>query len=330
MAPKRALAIVSSNASKGKRPKVAKTSSIKWKTSKVAKSSNNKGKRPIMEKNVEVRKKATFDRATFTTPELAQRFNLHFANRIVIPSRNVDFSKLSYFQFDRLFTRMGWLPIVFVKEFLYPRRLYGYQKAGRPTSHSLTVLSRILQHMISYIFIPQGGHRDDVSFLEAFLVDSILSERKINMDYIIFWHMKACSLSEDSMLPYDMFITKIVKYFNVNLRNKTDGKKLKSFDTYDWVSLRRMHFVCKKYSLWGNKSVPPSEVDVFSDDEFSNEENENEGIKERGTKNENATAIPSNDGVGAKAVVDHPSQLLGTWLRHRITSMPKLASLVHA
>uniref|UniRef100_F6HES2 Uncharacterized protein n=1 Tax=Vitis vinifera TaxID=29760 RepID=F6HES2_VITVI len=43
------------------------------------------------------------------------------------------------------------------------------------------------------------------------------------MGYIIFQHMKACSLSEDSVLPYDMFITKIVKYFNVNLRNETDG-----------------------------------------------------------------------------------------------------------
>ena len=141
---------------------------------------------------------------------------------------------------------MGWLPIVFMKEFLYPRvvkcfyysmkfedegpisttvngvqinldvaqlcqildipnegaclyeakkwprveglkptkaiqRLYGYQKSGRPTSHSLTVLSRILQHMILYIFIPKRGHRDNVSFLEAFLVDNILTERNINM-----------------------------------------------------------------------------------------------------------------------------------------------------
>ena len=66
------------------------------------------------------------------------------------------------------------------------------------------------------------------------------------MGYIIFRHMKACSLSEDLVLPYGMFITKIVKYFNVNLCNKTDRKKLKSFDTYDWASLRRRHFVQKK------------------------------------------------------------------------------------
>ena len=81
------------------------------------------------------------------------------------------------------------------------------------------------------------------------MVDNILTERKIYMGYIIFCHMKACSLSEDSLLPYGMFITKIVKYLNVNLCNKTNKKKLKSFDTYDRVSLRRMYFVQKKDGL---------------------------------------------------------------------------------
>ncbi|WJZ84570.1 hypothetical protein VitviT2T_004170 [Vitis vinifera] len=45
------------------------------------------------------------------------------------------------------------------------------------------------------------------------------------MGCIIFRHMKACSLSEDSVFAYGMFITKIVKYFNMNLRNETDGAK---------------------------------------------------------------------------------------------------------
>ncbi|KAJ9709370.1 hypothetical protein PVL29_001037 [Vitis rotundifolia] len=249
-------------ATKEQRLEVARTSGSKQKTPEVAKSSANKGKRATIDQNV----------------ELAQRFNLHFANRTMIPSRNIDFSKFSYFQFDRLFKRMGWLPIMFVKEFLYPRRLYGCQKGGRPTSHLLTVLSRILQYMIFYNFIPKGGHRDDVPFLEAFLIDSILIERKINMGNIIFRHMKACLLREDSVLPYGMFITKIAKYFNVNLRNKTDSKKLKSFDTYDQASLRHMHFVCKKDAG-------------------------------RDTENENVTAIPLNDDVEAKAVADHPSQI---------------------
>ncbi|KAJ9691570.1 hypothetical protein PVL29_013682 [Vitis rotundifolia] len=300
MAPKRAPAEVSSTANKGKRLEVAKMTGSKRKRLDKAQRNANKGKRVVIDENVEARKKATFNRATFITLELAQRFNLHFHNRTIIPGRNIDFSKLSYFQFDRLFMRMGWLPIVSLKEFLYPRRLCGYKKFGRPTSHSLTVLSRILQYMISYIFIPKRGHRDDVSFLEVFLVDSILTERKINMGYIIFRHMKASSLSEDSVLPYGMFITKIIKYFNVNLRNKTDRKKLKSFDTCDWVSLRCMHF----------SYVPPSEVDVSSDDESSqDEEYENQDVEGRGFENANVTTIPSNDGVGAIVVADHPSQI---------------------
>ncbi|KAJ9693409.1 hypothetical protein PVL29_012259 [Vitis rotundifolia] len=281
---------------------------------------SNKGKRPIIEESFEVCKKATFDRSSFTTPKLAQRFHLHFANWTIIQGRNIDFAKLSYFHFDVLFVRMSWLPIVSVKEIFYPRvvkcfysnmtfkdegpistmingileipnegvclyeakkwprvegfkpaeaiqRLCGYLRSSRPTSHSLTVLSHILQHMISYIFIPKGG---------------------------------PCSNSEDSVFPYGMFVTKIVKYFNVNLRNKKDGKKLKSFDTYDRVSLWRMHL----------SSVLPSEVDVSSDNGPSQDkEYENQDVEGRTSENANVTRIPSTGGVRARADANHPSQI---------------------
>ena len=122
--------------------------------------------------------------------------------------------------------------------------------------------------------------------------------------------MKACLLRENLVFPYSMFITKIVKYFNVNLWNETKGKKLKSFDTYDRDSLCRLHFLSNKDGSWERKSfVPPLEVDVSSDDGSSNEENENEGIEERGIENENATEIPLNNGTGAKAVANHSSQI---------------------
>ncbi|KAJ9678744.1 hypothetical protein PVL29_020820 [Vitis rotundifolia] len=131
----------------------------------------------------------------------------------------------------------------------------------------------------------------------------------VSKDSKIFQHMKACSLSKDSILSYGMFITKIVKYFNVNLQHEINSKKLKFFDAYDWVSLRRMHFVCKKNgSLKRKPYVPPLEVDVSSDDEALMKENENDNVGGRRTKNENAIKLLSNDGAGAKAVADHPSQ----------------------
>nr|CAN67399.1 hypothetical protein VITISV_025965 [Vitis vinifera] len=170
--------------------------------------------------------------------------------------------------------------------------------------------------MISYIFIPKGDHQDDVSFLEMFLVDNILIERKVNMGYIIFRHMKACSLSEDLVLPYGMFITKIVKYFNVNLWNETDGKKLKSFDTYIAVSLQHIHFVQKKDGSWERKSsVPPSEVYVSSDNGLSqDEEYENQDVEARTSENANVTSIPSKDGAEASDNLTAQISSLGTRL----------------
>ena len=35
---------------------------------------------------------------------------------------------------------------------------------GKPSTHSLTVISRVLHHMLCFIFLPRGGHRDEVSY----------------------------------------------------------------------------------------------------------------------------------------------------------------------
>ena len=86
-------------------------------------------------------------------------------------------------------------------------------------------------------------------------------------------------------------------------------EKLKSFDTYDRASLRRMHFVRKKYGSWAKKSsVPPSEVGVSSDNGSSeDEEYEDRDVKWRTSEKENVTRIPSTGGVRARADANHPS-----------------------
>ncbi|RVW95982.1 hypothetical protein CK203_027687 [Vitis vinifera] len=57
----------------------------------------------------------------------------------------------------------------------------GYaQGMGKPLAHSLIVPSQVLHHMICSILLPRGGDRDEVSYLEAFIVDSILTGRRIH------------------------------------------------------------------------------------------------------------------------------------------------------
>ncbi|KAL6324814.1 hypothetical protein AAG906_018341 [Vitis piasezkii] len=78
---------------------------------------------------------------------------------------------------------------------------------GKPSAHSLTVPSRVLHHMICSILLPRGGHRDEVSYYEAFLVDSLLTGRRIHVGYVMMRHMMSCCESTTRVLPYGRFLT---------------------------------------------------------------------------------------------------------------------------
>ena len=91
------------------------------------------------------------------------------------------------------------------------------QGMGKPSARSLTVRCRVLHHMILYILLPQGGHRDEVSYLEAFLIDSIMMGKWIDVRYLMMMHMMACCESSTRVLPYDSFLTRVFKNTGVDL-----------------------------------------------------------------------------------------------------------------
>ncbi|RVW33076.1 Retrovirus-related Pol polyprotein from transposon RE1 [Vitis vinifera] len=63
---------------------------------------------------------------------------------------------------------------------------------GQTIGTQPNVTSRVLHHMTCFILLPRGGHRDEVSYLEAFIVDSILTERRIHVGYLMMMHMISC------------------------------------------------------------------------------------------------------------------------------------------
>ena len=67
--------------------------------------------------------------------------------------------------------------------------LYDY---GKSNAHSLTPTSRVLHHYVTYSLVPRGGHRNEVSYLKAFLVYSIIVGRRLNIGYIIMNRMETC------------------------------------------------------------------------------------------------------------------------------------------
>ena len=83
------------------------------------------------------------------------------------------------------------------------------QGMGKPSAHNLTVPNRVLHHMMCSILLPRGGHRDEVSYLEAFIVDSILTGRQIHVGYLMMMHMISCVESTTRVLSYDRFLTRV-------------------------------------------------------------------------------------------------------------------------
>ena len=87
--------------------------------------------------------------------------------------------------------------------------------------------------MICSILLPREEHRDEVSYLEAFIVDLILTGRRIHVGYLMMVHMISCVESTTRVLPYDRFLTRVFKDAGVDLSRKTDFKAPTSYDTYD-------------------------------------------------------------------------------------------------
>ena len=104
---------------------------------------------------------------------------------------------------------------------------------GKPSTHSLTVISKVLHHMICYIFLPRGGHRDEVSYYEAFLIDSVLTRRQIHLGYFIMMHMISCCENTTRVLPYGHFLTRVFKDAGVDLSRETDFEAPRTYNTYD-------------------------------------------------------------------------------------------------
>ena len=113
---------------------------------------------------------------------------------------------------------------------------------GKPSAHSLIVTSQVLHHMICSILLPHGGHRDEVSYLEAFIVNSIIIGRRIHVGYLMMMHMISCVESLTQVLPYGCFLTRVFKDSRVDLSRETDFEAPTSYDTYDEQSLGRMKF----------------------------------------------------------------------------------------
>nr|CAN71188.1 hypothetical protein VITISV_005042 [Vitis vinifera] len=108
--------------------------------------------------------------------------------------------------------------------------------------------------MICSILLPRGGHRDEVSYYEAFLVDSLLTGRRIHVGYVMMRHMMSCCESTTRVLPYGRFLTRVFKDAGVDLSRETEFEAPSIYDTYDEHSLGRMKLEKAPDGSWVRKA----------------------------------------------------------------------------
>ena len=109
------------------------------------------------------------------------------------------------------------------------QRIFGLLDAHemcKPLTHSLTAISRMLHHMLCFIFLPWGGHQDEVSYYEAFLIDFILIGRRIHLGYLMMMHMIVCCESTTRVFPYDYFFSLVFKDADIGLSRETEFEAL--------------------------------------------------------------------------------------------------------
>ncbi|KAL6348531.1 hypothetical protein AAG906_013151 [Vitis piasezkii] len=135
------------------------------------------------------------------------------------------------------------------------------QGMGKPSTHSLIVISRVLHHMVCSILLPRGGHRDEVSYLEAFIVDSILTGRRIHVGYLMMMHMISCCESKTRVFPCGRFLTRVFKDVGVDLSRETNFEAPTTYDTYDEQSLGQMKFEKTPNGSWIKRAERPPAQD---------------------------------------------------------------------
>ena len=134
--------------------------------------------------------------------------------------------------------------------------IYGLPNAhgmGKPSADSLTVISRVLHHMLCFIFQPQGRHQDEVSYYEAFLTNSIMNGRWIHLGYLMMMHMIACCESTTRVLSYGRFISRVFKDVGVDLSREMDFEAPSTYDTYDDQSMGWMKYEKAPNDSWIRK-----------------------------------------------------------------------------
>ena len=125
------------------------------------------------------------------------------------------------------------------------------------------MLLLFVQHNI----LPGGGHRSEPSYIDLWLVDSIMCGRKVNLGYLIVQHMANGLSSAHSVLPYGMLLTTLFQACDVDLDSESDIRISKPFDAIKYTCIARSGYEFDGRRWVKKAGCAPAMVDIDTDEE---------------------------------------------------------------
>ena len=125
---------------------------------------------------------------------------------------------------------------------------------GNPSTHSSTIINKVLHHMLCFIFLSRGRHRDEVYYYEVFLIDSILIGRQIHLRYLMMMHMITCCKSTTRVFSYGHFLSLVFKKVNIDMNKETNFEFPSIYGTYNDQFMKIMNFERAPNGSWVRKA----------------------------------------------------------------------------
>ncbi|KAH9697684.1 hypothetical protein KPL71_023711 [Citrus sinensis] len=141
----------------------------------------------------------------------------------------------------------------------------------------LCLQTRILLRFIQSIVLLRSGHLDEVSHMDVALIDCILRHRPVDLGYTIVRNMLSIPKLITRSLPYGHFITRILKFFDVPIKepscrlSKGIGDDVIFGLGFEWKNGTWVKYTENKFTFLApsddrplNSVVPADQLPIFS------------------------------------------------------------------
>lgn len=156
---------------------------------------------------------------------------------------------------------------------------------------------RVIHNVVGHCILPRVAHSDEVSYLDAFVIDSILVTCRLHLGYMIIQHIIDCWSKKGWILSYGWLLTKIFEAIGIDLSYEPDMEKPSPYDKINGIALSRMKIIRSEDGSWSTKGESKESASAFDGNEEGSDEEEEERTRETDVN----TQPPASQALWSKA-----------------------------